>query len=101
MEVALCGRVTDFFLGLNAGVWLRLRLLEILERGAAAVAAAKEPVEAPGLDALLAGTGFVQSAAVEAPPADASATWNFWGPSGNAKMEHDGVSSHLDQIFPD
>jgi hypothetical protein len=98
VEVVVLARVTDFFLGLNAGQWLKIRLAQVADGGLAFLAKQRHPPPpherrhtAPGDDrcddeyrALLEGTGLQLVDEVEAPPADESHLHHFYGNFGGA-----------------
>ena len=93
-EVVVVRRVTGFHLGLNANRWLKIRMREIADGVAGAVADARtrEDFFAP-LDAddasffepFYRGTGLVldPSGAVHDAPAGASYEFEHWGAGGN------------------
>eukprot|EP00931_Biecheleriopsis_adriatica_P123572 TRINITY_DN98628_c0_g1_i1.p1 TRINITY_DN98628_c0_g1~~TRINITY_DN98628_c0_g1_i1.p1 ORF type:complete len:287 (-),score=59.30 TRINITY_DN98628_c0_g1_i1:85-879(-) len=96
MEVIVLARLTDFFLGLNAGTWLRIRIQELMTGGKAWIEqhAATVGEEKPSED-LLAGTGLVTSAEVSAGIEDSNELFQYWGGSGNA-----GVSGQVILLAP-
>ena len=96
--MAVLGRVTDFFLGLNAGTWLKVRMQQISEASLARVEAMEPGAAALGLPAkdssisvaeeggiaeLLEGTGLAVDDLVEAPPEDSQWLFEYWGAGGN------------------
>ena len=83
LEVVLLARLTDFFLGLNAGTWLRIRILDISKAALAWLPAAVAGDEEGAFDGLLAGSGLARACDVELPPQDNSEAWNYWGGGGN------------------
>lgn len=89
VEVVLLARVTDFFLGLNAGTWLRIRIGEIMiegQRWVQAQADACDGASAADEVAMLSDTGFFASAEVKPGIEDSTELFHFWGGSGNAGM---------------
>ena len=104
-EVVVVRRVTGFHLGLNANRWLKIRMREIADGVAGAVADARtrEDFFAP-LDAddasffepFYRGTGLVldPSGAVHDAPAGASYEFEHWGAGGNT-----GVSGQVTDFF--
>jgi hypothetical protein len=88
VEVHVIARVHDFFLGLNAGTWLKIRMQQIAQ-------AAEHHMQqnhstqlaswqcATAEDVLRAG-GLAMSRHVEPPPADAAYLFDHWGSGGNA-----------------
>ena len=105
VEVVVVRRVTGFHLGLNANRWLKIRMREIADGVAGAVADARtrEDFFAP-LDAddasffepFYRGTGLVldPSGAVHDAPAGASYEFEHWGAGGNT-----GVSGQVTDFF--
>ena len=83
-------RVTDFFLGLNAGQWLKIRVAQISDGATAALQQQLES-RADAVGALCAGvvasevlegTGLQAAATVERPPQDAQHLHHFFGNFG-------------------
>merc|ERR1712150_116029 len=96
VDLVCLKRVTDFFLGLNAGTWLKIRIMDISQKSNDWLSAQSLDVEYPMLEqkqqisSLLSSTGLHIVDDVEEAPADASELWNFWGGGGNT-----GVSGQL------
>ena len=104
LEVKPHARVTDFFPGLNAGTWLKIRMAQIADAAVAlsaecdrddanerATVATAADFEAEGEDEdalcarLVAGHGFeLRTELVEQPPPDAGWLFQHFGNSGNA-----------------
>jgi len=95
VEVVVLTRLTDFFLGMNAGTWLRVRIDELVHKGEAWVcehcksfqrcAEEKEEMSCSQMqDALLEGTGLKHSGHVGVGIEDSSADFQYWGGSGNS-----------------
>ena len=79
LEVVVIERVTDFFLGLNAGQWLKIRIAQISDGGLAYLrSTAAEDVETTAAE-VLAGTGLQSTGINEPPPTDASYLHHFYG----------------------
>jgi len=85
--VVVLERVTDFFLGLNAGQWLKIRVAQISDGATAALQQQLES-RADAVGALCAGvvasevlegTGLQAAATVERPPQDAQHLHHFFG----------------------
>jgi hypothetical protein len=78
VEVAELSKLTNFFLGLNAGRWLTIRMSEV---------ACKSEQSFPSVNGTLqqfaSGTGILYSSEAEPPPPDASYLFEHWGLSGN------------------
>lgn len=100
-EVIVLERITDFFLGLNAGQWLKIRVSQISN---GALALLKGRVDAKNIGSptdhcavtaseVLQGTGLRPlHGAVEQPPADARHLHHFFGnfgAHGNRWVQHD------------
>lgn len=83
VEVVVLARVTDFFLGLNAGQWLKIRILQIANAGEQllgkryGVGPCRE--EAATLESVLEGSGFAPCHRAEPPPEDASYLHHYYG----------------------
>lgn len=86
VDVVLLARVTDFFLGLNAGTWLRIRISDIASASARWLVGAGCLGESGTFDELLNAAGLDLANEVEPPPEDASQLWHFWGGGGNTGM---------------
>lgn len=92
VEVVVLARLTDFFLGLNAGTWLRIRIGDLVAKGQSWVHEHCELhlPESDGTsslhaqDALLEGTGLKHNGKLGPGIEDASAEFQYWGGSGNA-----------------
>eukprot|EP00928_Gymnodinium_smaydae_P066561 TRINITY_DN49554_c0_g1_i1.p1 TRINITY_DN49554_c0_g1~~TRINITY_DN49554_c0_g1_i1.p1 ORF type:complete len:271 (+),score=31.30 TRINITY_DN49554_c0_g1_i1:55-867(+) len=89
-------KLTDFFVGFNAGTWLRIRINDIADAALARVEKDNNfctygaTMDNTGSDEgrwsqLLDSTGLLlePEGAVESPPEDASAMWMHWGGGGN------------------
>ena len=90
VEVVVVRRVTGFHLGLNANRWLKIRMREIADGVAGAVAADARREDAPldgddPYDAFYRGTGLVldPSGVVHDAPLGASYEFEHWGAGGN------------------
>mmetsp|Transcript_22233 Transcript_22233/g.51819 ORF Transcript_22233/g.51819 Transcript_22233/m.51819 type:complete len:373 (+) Transcript_22233:3-1121(+) len=96
VDVVLLACVTDFFLGFNAGTWLRIRLHDVARSAEKWVQSFQEgPTDDADCNrndklraahaALLSGTGLISGDPddVQPPPTDASELWNYWGAGGN------------------
>ena len=81
-------RLTDFFLGLNAGRWLTIRMKEIADAASEDMhrLAAEQQQQLPsrGVADFLDGTGLKCEHRVDPPPEDASHLFEFWGAGGNS-----------------
>ena len=82
----LVHRASDFFLGLNAGQWLRIRIAQISDGArahlaAAAAAGASAAADPRALDRALreAGLASAPPGAAEPPPPDAAHLFHFYG----------------------
>ena len=82
-EVVVIGRLTDFFLGLNAGRWLLIRMTQLCNASSRHLASA--PNRDSSFDALLSGSGiaFDASEGPQAPPEDKSYLFHHHALSGN------------------
>ena len=78
LQVAELSRITNFFLGLNAGRWLTIRMSEVASKGEQAF-----PPAEGSLDEFARGTPVVYSNEIEPPPPDAAYLFEHWGLSGN------------------
>ena len=101
-EIVVVRRVTGFHLGLNANRWLKIRMREIADGVAGAVAADARREDAPldgddPYDAFYRGTGLVldPSGVVHDAPAGASYEFEHWGAGGNT-----GVSGQVTDPGP-
>ena len=101
-EVVVVRRVTGFHLGLNANRWLKIRMREIADGVAGAVAADARREDAPldgddPYDAFYRGTGLVldPSGVVHDAPLGASYEFEHWGAGGNT-----GVSGQVTDPGP-
>lgn len=105
VEVVLLARVTDFFLGMNAGTWLCIRIGNIERDGAAwaegfiassADAATFRDAASGSVDALLNDSGLTASDEEEPPPLNQAELWHYWGAGGNT-----GVSGQVTRPLSD
>ena len=101
-EIVVVRRVTGFHLGLNANRWLKIRMREIADGVAGAVADDARREDAPldgddPYDAFYRGTGLVldPSGVVHDAPAGASYEFEHWGAGGNT-----GVSGQVTDPGP-
>merc|ERR1711924_223428 len=85
VDVVMLARLTDFFLGLNAGTWLQIRILDITAAACAWTQAISGQIEPSSADCecILQGSGLASSNVVEAPVSNNSEWWNYWGGGGN------------------
>lgn len=91
VEVVVVTKLTDFFLGLNAGTWLRIRIDELVTKGQSWVhencqsfVPSEQELASPSKDDMLEGTGLVASGEVGLGIPDSSAEFQYWGGSGNS-----------------
>ncbi len=82
-EVVIIERLTDFFLGLNAGRWLLIRMSQLCD--ATSTHLADVPIHDSSFDALLreSGIAFDATEAPQAPPEDKSYLFHHHALSGN------------------
>ena len=79
VDVVVIERVTDFFLGLNAGQWLKIRIAQISDGGLACLrSAAGDDADVSAFD-VLEGTSLRPIGVAEPPPTDASHLHHFYG----------------------
>jgi len=92
VEVVVLGKLTDFYLGMNAGTWLRIRIDELAKKGETWVCQhcsqflpTEENTRAPETGTvMLEGTGLMASGEVGPGIEDSSAAFQYWGGSGNS-----------------
>lgn len=84
-EVVVLSRVTDFFLGLNANRWLKIRMRQIAD-GAIGIVQSEAQGETERLQEFWADTGLQVGQLVEPPPSDASHLFEYWGAGGNTGL---------------
>lgn len=91
VEVIVLARVTDFFLGLNAGTWLRIRIQEIMSKGEMWLPSQQDAAQIGQASSLVLGernmledTGLEATAEVGPGIEDSNEAFQFWGGSGNA-----------------
>lgn len=88
VEVHVIARVHDFFLGLNAGTWLKIRMQQIAQAAQHHVQQHHSTLLASSdcstaEDVLRAG-GLVMKRQVDLPPPDAAYLFDHWGAGGNS-----------------
>merc|ERR1711924_363270 len=91
IELVVLRRVTNFFLGLNAGRWLQIRMDEIARESVAWLA--DDKTQGCNIDEFLRGTGLQLDCTVEEPPHDASYLFEHFGMSNNSALPQHLVDS--------
>ena len=91
VDVAVIERCTNFFLGLNAGKWLTIRMNEIAKHAAASAAEESRLTDDNGcssssLEMLLEGTGLELALTNEPPPSDRQYLFEHYSLSGNGGL---------------
>ena len=84
VDVVQIAKLTDFFLGLNAGRWLAIRMGDIAKKAEEACTGISGDGEFGGLAEFVAGTGLSIERQVEEPPADQEVLRQHLGLGGNS-----------------
>jgi hypothetical protein len=106
VDVAVIDHHTNFFLGLNAGRWLTIRMNEITQMSAASCkppevdAGADQERSASSVELLLEGTGLKLALEAESPPEDSTYLFEHMGMSGNGGLSGQTVLYSKDTAGP-
>ena len=88
VQVHLVARVQEFFLGLNAGTWLKIRMQQISDAAQDHVqqhhATQLAAMRSSTAEQVLRSGGLDMNRHVELPPADAAYLFDHWGAGGNS-----------------
>jgi hypothetical protein len=88
--------VTEFFIGLNAGTWLKIRMKQIADASEKYLSQSTGEMTRTDAASVLEGTGLRCVETVEEPPPDAAWLFNHWGAGGNTGVSGQKTFSALD-----